>query len=154
MGVVPLVNENDTIASDELRFGDNDRIAALVAHMTQADLLILLTDTDGVFTADPRRHAEASLIDEILEVDEALESVAGGAGSGRGSGGMATKLAAARIAAWSGVRTVITRTSPGVVSAVANGEAIGTSIAAREERLSARKLWIAFACEPRSCGHR
>ena len=149
LGVIPLVNENDTIASDELRYGDNDRIAALVAHMTQADLLILFTDTDGVFTSDPRRDEHASLIDEIREVDEVLEQVAGGAGSERGSGGMATKLVAARIAAWSGVRTVITKTSPGAARAVAAGEAVGTTISARTDRLSARKLWIAFACQPR-----
>lgn len=150
LGVIPLVNENDTIASDELRYGDNDRIAALVAHMTQADLLILFTDTDGVFTADPRRDQHASLIDEIQEVDEVLEQVAGGAGSERGSGGMATKLVAARIAAWSGVRTVITKTNPGAAIAIAGGASLGTSISARPDRLSARKLWIAFACEP--CG--
>ena len=107
LGVVPVVNENDTIADDEIRYGDNDRLAALVSHMVAAELLVLLTDTAGLFTADPRLDERASLIEEIVEVDAALESVAGGAGTARGSGGMASKLAAAKIAAWSGVRVVI-----------------------------------------------
>lgn len=145
-GVVPIVNENDTIASEELRFGDNDRIAALVANMTEAELLVLLTDTDGLFTADPRLDREASLIEEVIEVDEALEALAGGAGSSRGSGGMATKLAAAKIAAWSGVRTVIARASANSLVAAVEGVTVGTMVAARSERLPARKLWIAFAC--------
>ena len=107
LGVLPIVNENDTVADDEIRYGDNDRLAALVSHLLGADMLLLLTDTAGVFTADPRHDADASLIEEIVEVDEALEQVAGGAGTERGSGGMASKLAAAKIAAWSGVRAVI-----------------------------------------------
>ena len=107
LGVVPIVNENDTVADDEIRYGDNDRLAALVSHLIAADVVVLLTDTEGVFTSDPRLDSEASLIEEIVEVDAALESLAGGAGSERGSGGMASKLAAAKIAAWSGVRAVI-----------------------------------------------
>ena len=89
LGVVPVVNENDAIADDEIRFGDNDRLAALVANLVSADLLVLLTDTDGVLTADPRIDADASLIEEIVEIDHQLEAIAGGAGSSRGSGGMA-----------------------------------------------------------------
>ena len=116
LGVVPVVNENDTIADDEIRYGDNDRLAALVSHLVGADVLLLLTDTAGLFTADPRLDEEASLIEEIVEVDAALEAVAGGAGTARGSGGMASKLAAAKIAAWSGVRVVIaSAVTPGVV---------------------------------------
>ena len=107
LGVVPVVNENDAVADDEIRFGDNDRLAALVAHLVDADLLVLLTDTDGVFTADPRLDAGATLIEDIVAVDAALEAAAGGAGTDRGSGGMASKLAAARIASRSGVPTVI-----------------------------------------------
>ena len=107
LGVVPVVNENDTIADDEIRYGDNDRLAALVSHMLSARTLLLLTDTGGLFTADPGLDSEASLIEEIVEVDAALEAVAGGTGTDRGSGGMASKLAAAKIAAWSGVRAVI-----------------------------------------------
>jgi len=95
LAVLPIVNENDTVADDEIRYGDNDRLAALVSHLLGADVLLMLTDTSGVFTADPRRDAEASLIEEIVEVDAALEAVAGGTGTDRGSGGMASKLAAA-----------------------------------------------------------
>jgi glutamate 5-kinase len=145
LGVLPIVNENDTIADDEIRYGDNDRLAALVSHLLRADVLVLLTDTEGVFTADPRQTADASLIEEIIEVD-ALESIAGGAGTARGSGGMATKLAAAKMAAWSGVRTVIAAASaPQVLVNAVEGRAVGTSFAPRPSRLSSRKLWIAFA---------
>jgi glutamate 5-kinase len=146
LGVVPVVNENDTVADDEIRYGDNDRLAALVSHLVGADLLVLLTDTAGIFTADPRLDAGASLIEEIAEVDAALEAVAGGTGTARGSGGMATKLAAARIAAWSGVRAVIAAAdTPDVVSAAIAGRPVGTVVRARAERLPSRKLWIAFA---------
>jgi glutamate 5-kinase len=146
LGVVPVVNENDTVADDEIRYGDNDRLAALVSHLVAADLLVLLTDTPGLFTADPRLDAEASLIEEIAEVDAALEAVAGGAGSAHGSGGMASKLAAAKIAAWSGVRAVIAAAdADDVVLAALRGEPVGTAIQPRSERLPSRKLWIAFA---------
>lgn len=146
LGVVPVVNENDTVADDEIRYGDNDRLAALVSHLVGADVLVLLTDTGGLFTADPRIDSQASLIDEIAEVDAALEAVAGGAGTSRGSGGMASKLAAAKIAAWSGVRAVIAAAdTPGVVQAAVEGNAVGTVVRPRSTRLSSRKLWIAFA---------
>lgn len=146
LGVVPVVNENDTVADDEIRYGDNDRLAALVAHMMSAELLVMLTDTPGLFTADPRLSTEASLIEEIVEVDEALEAVAGGSGTARGSGGMASKLAAAKIAAWSGVRAVIAgaRTDAVVLGAI-EGRSVGTVVQARGVRLASRKLWIAFA---------
>jgi len=147
LGVVPVVNENDALADDAIRFGDNDRIAALVAHLVKADLLVLLTDTPGLYTADPRLDADASLIEEIVEVDAELEAVAGRTGSGRGSGGMASKLAAAKIAAWSGVRAVIAAADrPGVLADAVDGVAgVGTAVRPREKRLAARKLWIAFA---------
>ena len=146
LGVVPIVNENDAVADDEIRYGDNDRLAALVAHLVAADVLVLLTDTTGLFTADPRLDEGASLIEEIVEVDEALEAVAGGSGTERGSGGMASKLAAAKIAAWSGVRAVIAgATAPDVVLGAIDGRAVGTSVLPRSERLPSRKLWIAFA---------
>src|SRR5581483_2873276 len=147
LGVVPIVNENDAIADDEIRFGDNDRLAALVAHLIGAEVLVLLTDTAGVFTADPRLDAEASLIEEILEVDHAMEAAAGGTGSVRGSGGMASKLAAAKIAAWSGVRAVIAAANRDDVlaGAVAGEAGIGTVVRPHDRRLPARKLWIAFA---------
>ena len=147
LGVIPVVNENDAVADDEIRFGDNDRLAALVAHLVGAHTLVLLTDTAGVFTADPRLDGQASLIEEIVSIDAELESSAGGAGSERGSGGMASKLAAAKIASWSGVRAVIAAASrPGVLAdAVAGRAGIGTVVRPHERRLSARKLWIAFA---------
>jgi glutamate 5-kinase len=146
LGVIPVVNENDTVADDEIRYGDNDRLAALVSHLVGADVLVLLIDTAGVFTADPRVDAGASLIEEIVEVDAALEALAGGTGTERGSGGMATKLAAAKIAAWSGVRAVIAAAdAPDVVTDAVAGRAVGTAFPARAERLPSRKLWIAFA---------
>jgi glutamate 5-kinase len=147
LGVVPVVNENDAVADDEIRFGDNDRLAALVAHLVSADLLVLLTDTPGVLTGDPRFDADASLIEEIVEIDHELEHIAGTAGSARGSGGMASKLAAAKIAAWSGVRVVIAAADrAGVLSGAVGGEpGVGTVVQPHATRLSARKLWIAFA---------
>jgi glutamate 5-kinase len=146
LGVIPVVNENDTVADDEIRYGDNDRLAALVSQLVGADVLVLLTDTPGVFTADPRLHEGASLIEEIAQVDAALDAVVGGAGSVRGSGGMASKLAAAKIAAWSGVRAVIAAAdAPDVVSGAIAGRPVGTSFPPRRERLASRKLWIAFA---------
>jgi glutamate 5-kinase len=147
LGVVPIVNENDATSDDEIRFGDNDRLAALVAHLVAADLLVLLTDTAGLLTADPRTTSEASLIEEVVEVDHRLEMMASGSGSAVGSGGMASKLAAAKIAAWSGVETVIADAGrPGVLgAAVAGGPGIGTVFRPHPRRLPARKLWIAFA---------
>ncbi len=149
LGVVPVVNENDAVADDELRFGDNDRLAALVAHLLQADLLVLLTDAAGLFTADPRLDDEASLVEEVREVDQVL-AMAGGPGSARGSGGMASKLAAAKIAAWSGVRVVIAAADrPDVLpDALAGASGVGTVVQPRRQRLPARKLWIAFALAP------
>jgi glutamate 5-kinase len=153
LGCVPVVNENDAVASDEIRFGDNDRLAALVAHLVSADVLVLLTDLDGLFTADPRRDADAELIPAVAADDPMLGVVAGGTGSLRGRGGMASKLTAARIASWSGVRAVIARADrPGVVGdAVAARPGVGTTFAANERRMPARKLWIAFASAP--AGH-
>ncbi len=147
LGVVPVVNENDAVADEEIRFGDNDRLAALVAHLVGAQLLVLLTDAPGLLTADPRRSSEASLIEEVVEIDHQLERLAGGPGSAMGSGGMASKLAAAKIATWSGVEAVIADAArPGVLAAALAGESgAGTVFRARERRLSARKLWLAFA---------
>ncbi len=146
LGVVPVVNENDVVADDEIRFGDNDRLAALVAQLVDADALVLLTDTAGLLTADPRLDAEASLIEEIVEFDE-VAAAAGGAGTARGSGGMASKVAAAKIASWAGVRTVIADASRrGVLAdALRGAPGVGTVVAPRTHRLGARKLWIAFA---------
>jgi glutamate 5-kinase len=147
LGVVPVVNENDAVADDEIRFGDNDRLAALVANLLGASMLVLLTDTAGLFTSDPRVDESASLVEEVTAVDAELEKAAGGPGSPRGSGGMASKLAAARMAAWSGIRVVIAAADrAGVLGdALAGVPGTGTSFAPRPRRLGARKLWIAFA---------
>lgn len=147
LGVVPVVNENDAVADDEIRFGDNDHLAALVAHLIYADLLIMLTDTPGLHSSDPRLNADASLIEEIVEFDHEVETMAGGRGTVRGSGGMASKLQAAKMASWSGIRTVIAAADrPGVLSAAVAGQpGTGTVVRPRDRRLPARKLWIAFA---------
>ena len=147
LGVVPIVNENDAVADDEIRFGDNDRLAALVSHLVDAELLVLLTDTAGLLSADPRIDPDASLIEEIIEFDQQLDEIAGGPGTPGGSGGMASKISAAKIAAWSGVRTVIAAAHrPSVLTdAVDGASGVGTTIAAHQRDLPARKLWIAFA---------
>ncbi len=147
LGVVPIVNENDVIADDEIRFGDNDRLSALVANLVEADQLVLLTDTPGLYTADPRVNADATLIEEIAAIDAELEAVAGGVGSIVGSGGMASKLAAAKMATWSGVNTVIASAGRANVlqDVLSRVPRVGTSFPARKSRLSARKVWIAFA---------
>ena len=147
LGVVPVVNENDAVADDEIRWGDNDRLAALVSNLVQADLLVLLTDTAGVHTEDPRRNSEASLISEIVDFDHRLQQRVGGAGTDRGSGGMASKLTAARVASLSGVPTVIADAArPEVLAdAVAGTPRVGTLVRASAQRLPARKLWIGFA---------
>lgn len=146
LGVLPIINENDAVADDAIRFGDNDRIAALVAHLVQADLLVLLTDTAGLLTADPRVDANASLIEEVHTVDRELKELAGGSSSSMSQGGMASKLAAASIASWSGVEALIAATHrPNVLAdAVAGVAGVGTRVKARTQGLSARKLWIAF----------
>ena len=146
LGCVPIVNENDTVASDEIRYGDNDRIAALVAHNVSADLLILLTDTPGLYTADPRFDPTAALISDVAANDPLLAVTAGSTGSERGSGGMASKLQAARLASWSGVRAVIAQAlRPNVLVDAVNGADVGTRFAPNDRRLPARKLWIGFA---------
>lgn len=150
LGVVPVINENDTVADDELRFGDNDRISALIAHLIGADVLVLLTDTPGLFTADPRSDPNASLIERVEAVTPELEAMAGAAGTARGSGGMSSKLRAAKIASSSGIRAVIAhaRRERALVDAV-DGVSVGTEFAAQDRQLTARKLWIAFAGDER-----
>ncbi|MGH9304378.1 MAG: glutamate 5-kinase [Acidimicrobiales bacterium] len=151
LGVVPIVNENDAIADDEIRFGDNDRLAALVAHLLRADVLVLLTDMAGLFSADPRFDSGATLIEEVKEIDHVLEQAAGGPASDAAKGGMASKLAAAKMAAWSGVRTVIAAAErPGVLGDAVGGVVpVGTVFLAHDRSLPARKLWIAFALRPK-----
>jgi glutamate 5-kinase len=146
LGCVPIVNENDAIASDEIRYGDNDRIAALVAHNVAADVLVLLTDTPGLYTADPRTDPAAELIDVVAADDPLLSVAATASGSTRGSGGMASKLSAARMASWSGVRAVIAQASqPAVLVDAVKGSGVGTTFLASSRNLPARKLWIGFA---------
>ena len=151
-GIVPIVNENDTVATDEIRLGENDRLAALVATLVGARLLLVLTDTPGVFSSDPRLNSEASLIEEVARIDAELEAAAGGPGSPFGAGGMASKVAAAKIASWSGISCVIAgATETDVVRRALNGETVGTVVRPRSRPLQARKVWIAFAQPPR--GH-
>ncbi len=147
LGVVPIVNENDAIAEDEIRWGDNDRLAALVAHLVGADLLLLLTDTPGLLSSHPDSGTPATLVEEVLAFDHDVEAMAGGSGSGRGSGGMASKLAAAKMAAWSGVGVVIASAERDRVlaDAIAGRSGVGTFVVPRNVRLGARRLWIAFA---------
>jgi glutamate 5-kinase len=151
LGVVPIVNENDAVADEEIRFGDNDRLAALVANLVAANLLVLLTDTAGLLTADPRLDGSATLIEVVTEVDAGIEDAAGASASVVGSGGMASKLAAARLATWSGVETVIAPARrDGPLTAVVDRVAgVGTRFVARPQRLAARKAWIAFAAASR-----
>ncbi len=146
LGIVPIVNENDTVVVDELKFGDNDRLAAIVSHLVDATLLVLLTDTPGLYDNDPGLDDKAQLITAVRDTDEVLDALHRSRSTGAlGSGGVATKIAAARMAAWSGIPTVIAdATDHRAATKAVNGEDVGTWIAPRENRLSARKLWIAF----------
>ena len=144
LGVIPVINENDTVATDELRFGDNDTLAALVANLIEADLLVLLTDQDGLFDRDPRFSAEASLIPQTRVDDPFLDAVAGGSASGLGLGGMVTKVRAARLAARSGTPTVIAPgRGPEVLTRLRAGESVGTLLSPVHEPEAARKQWLA-----------
>lgn len=146
LGIVPIVNENDTVVVDELKFGDNDRLAAIVSHLVDAALLVILTDTPGLYNNDPRLDTDAQLITAVRNTDAILDDLHRSRKAGTlGSGGVATKIAAARMAAWSGIPTVIALASdPDAAIRAATGEDIGTWIAPHEKSLSARKLWIAF----------
>jgi glutamate 5-kinase len=142
--VIPIINENDTVATDEIRFGDNDTLAALVTNLIEADALVILTDQAGLYTRDPRIHKNAELISEARADDPDLEKMAGGAGSHLGSGGMLTKVLAARRAARSGAATVIASgREQNVLVRLASGESIGTQLIAQTMTLAARKQWLA-----------
>lgn len=144
LGAVPVVNENDTVATEEIRFGDNDTLGALVANLVVADLFVILTDQQGLYDRDPRRHPEARLINEAPASDPRLLGYAGGAGTQYGRGGMITKVTAARRAARSGAATLILcGREPGVLQRVAAGEALGSLLLPDKEPLVARKQWIA-----------
>ncbi|MEI7969077.1 MAG: glutamate 5-kinase [Betaproteobacteria bacterium] len=144
LGAIPIINENDTVATDEIRFGDNDTLGALVTNLVEADALIILTDQQGLFTADPRKDPSADLVREGRAGDPALEVMAGGAGSAIGSGGMLTKILAAKRAARSGAHTIIASgREPDVLRRLASGETIGSQLVAETPPLAARKQWIA-----------
>ncbi len=143
-GVIPVINENDAVATEEIRFGDNDTLAALVANLVEAELLVILTDQKGLFTADPSVYPDATLLSEVSVNDERLEKMAGDSRSGLGRGGMFTKVRAARLAARSGAATVV---APGVlnnvIAAVFSGTEVGTHFLPDVEPLIARKRWLA-----------
>ncbi|MES9944273.1 MAG: glutamate 5-kinase [Candidatus Thiodiazotropha sp.] len=150
LGVVPVVNENDTVTTDELRFGDNDTLAALVANLIEADLLLLLTDQEGLFDADPRFNPSATLIHETRVDNPQLDAVAGGSVGGLGLGGMVTKVRAARLAARSGTGTVIASgLRDRVVETISRGERVGTLLIPVQEPQAARKRWLAGQLQPR-----
>lgn len=143
LGVVPVINENDTVVNDEIKFGDNDTLGALVANLVDADALIILTDQKGLYTADPRSDPEARFVHEAQAGDPALEAMAGGAGSSIGKGGMLTKILAAKRAAGSGTSTVIAwGREQNVLLRLTQGEAIGTLLVASTHKNQARKQWM------------
>ncbi|AYM97519.1 glutamate 5-kinase [Acidovorax sp. 1608163] len=144
LGVVPVINENDTVVTDEIKFGDNDTLGALVANLVEADALVILTDQKGLYTADPRRDPAAQFVHEAKAGDLALEAMAGGAGSSIGKGGMITKILAAKRAAGSGASTVIAwGREPDVLLRLAGGDALGTLLVAQTQKTQARKQWMA-----------
>ena len=143
-GVVPIVNENDTVITDEIKVGDNDTLGSLVANLIEADALIILTDQPGLYEADPRKHPDARFISHAQAGDVSLEAMAGGSGSSIGTGGMLTKVLAAKRAAGSGAHTVIASgKEPNVLVRLAHGECIGTELRATMPTWSARKQWLA-----------
>jgi glutamate 5-kinase len=151
LGVIPIVNENDTVAVDELKFGDNDTLSAMVASLIEADWLFLLTDVDKLYTADPRLRPDAKPIDLVTDIGEleAMQVQTGDRGSQWGTGGMMTKITAARIATSSGVRTVITEGRfPGNIAKILQGEALGTHFTPQPRNGNARKRWIAYGLIP------
>jgi glutamate 5-kinase len=144
LGVVPIINENDTVVTDEIKFGDNDTLGALVANLIEGDALVILTDQKGLYTADPRKNPDARFVHEAKAGDPALEAMAGGAGTGIGRGGMLTKILAAKRAATSGAHTVIAwGREESVLTRLAAGEMIGTQLLAQTAHLTARKQWMA-----------
>lgn len=144
LNVIPIVNENDTVVTDEIRFGDNDTLAALVANLVEADALVILTDQQGLFTADPRVDETATMVEHAMSEDASLLEMAGGAGSSVGTGGMLTKVMAAKRAARSGAHTVIAYgREPKVLNRLLGGERIGTHLEAPSVKMTARKQWLA-----------
>ncbi|WAH38770.1 glutamate 5-kinase [Alicyclobacillus dauci] len=149
-GILPIVNENDTVAVDEIRFGDNDTLASLVALTAEADKLILLTDIDGLYTANPKENPEAQHISDVWDITGEMERAAGGSGSTVGTGGMKTKITAAKIAVRAGIDVVIASShTDNVLRRVMQDERIGTMFHASSDRPAARKSWIAFGTRAR-----
>lgn len=146
--VIPIVNENDVVALDELIIGDNDNMSALVAGIVDADLVIILSDVDGLYTANPQTHPDAVIVPEVAEITPEIEASAGGVGSARGTGGMATKIQAAKAATSSGIHLVIASgTEKNAITRVLQGEELGTLFVSRENRLQFRKRWLAFGAK-------
>lgn len=146
--VIPIVNENDVVALDELKIGDNDNMSALVAGIVDADLVIILSDVDGLYTANPQTHPDAVIVPEVAEITPEIEASAGGVGSARGTGGMATKIQAAKAATSSGIHLVIASgTEKYAITRVLQGEELGTLFVSRENRLQFRKRWLAFGAK-------
>lgn len=146
--VIPIVNENDVVALDELKIGDNDNMSALVAGIVDADLVIILSDVDGLYTANPQTHPDAVIVPEVVEITPEIEASAGGVGSARGTGGMATKIQAAKAATSSGIHLVIASgTEKNAITRVLQGEELGTLFVSRENRLQFRKRWLAFGAK-------
>lgn len=146
--VIPIVNENDVVALDELKIGDNDNMSALVAGIVDADLVIILSDVDGLYTANPQTHPDAVIVSEVVEITPEIEASAGGVGSARGTGGMATKIQAAKAATSSGIHLVIASgTEKNAITRVLQGEELGTLFVSRENRLQFRKRWLAFGAK-------
>ncbi len=142
-GVAPIVNENDVVGVEEIKIGDNDNLSALVSNLIDADLLVLLTDIEGLYTADPRQDPAATLITDVREIDAAIEAIGGRAGSDRGTGGMITKIQAAKLATESGTVVVICDGRvPDVLERLVKGESIGTRFVALESKVESRKRWI------------
>lgn len=145
-GVIPIINENDAVAVDEIKFGENDTLSALVSSIAEANLLIILSDIDGLFNENPKNNPDAKLISWVEEINEELESSAGDAGSLVGTGGMISKLKAGKIAVSSGTSMVIANGSiPGILGRIVKGEEVGTWFKAKEQPLQARKHWIAYS---------
>jgi glutamate 5-kinase len=143
-GVVPIINENDTVVTDEIKLGDNDTLAALVTNLIEADVLVILTDQEGLFTADPRKDPSAALIDQGRAFDPALEAMAGGAGTGIGTGGMVTKVRAAQRAARSGAATLIASgREEEILPRLAAGDVVGSCLVADVAPIAAKKQWLA-----------
>lgn len=146
--VIPIVNENDVVALDELKIGDNDNMSALVAGIVDADLVIILSDVDGLYTANPQTHPDAVIVPEVAEITPEIEASAGGVGSARGTGGMTTKIQAAKAATSSGIHLVIASgTEKNAITRVLQGEELGTLFVSRENRLQFRKRWLAFGAK-------